>query len=417
MFYGVLDERLDNVLRIGLTGGMGAGKSTVSKVLAACGAVIVDSDVIAREVVEPGSPGLAAVVDAFGDDVLQADGSLDRAALAAKAFGSDESRMKLNSIVHPLVGKRTAELIDSAPPNAVVVQDIPLLVENGLGPLFNLVIVVFLDAEERVRRLVAHRDIPEADARARIAAQANDEQRRAAADVRLDNSGAPGEIDAEVLALWESRLVPFEVNIRTRSAARATPTLVAADPEWPEQAQRLIARLRLTCGASALRIDHIGSTAVPGLDSKNVIDLQITVADLKTADALAEPLANGGFPRIEHITTDEPKPASGVGGEADPALWAKRLHGSADPGRPANIHVRVKDWPGQQFALVFRDWLRAEPDVRAEYLELKGRAAAAAEGQSDYAAAIAAYVDTKEPWFEVAYDRAWQWAEETGWKA
>ncbi len=402
MFYGVLDETLDSVLRIGLTGGMGAGKSTVSKVLAACGAVIVDSDVIAREVVEPGSPGLAAIVDAFGEDVLQADGSLDRAALAAKAFGSDESRLKLNSIVHPLVGKRTAELIDSAPPNAVVVQDIPLLVENGLGPLFNLVIVVFLDAEERVRRLVAHRDIPEADARARIAAQASDEQRRAAADVRLDNSGSPGEIDAEVLALWESRLAPFEENIRTRSAARATPTLVAADPEWPEQAQRLIARLRLTCGASALRIDHIGSTAVPGLDSKDVIDLQITVRDIDAADALAEPLSQAGFPRLEGITTDNPKPVAGAA-DVDASMWVKRIHGSADPGRLANIHLRIDGGPAEQFAVVFRDWLRANTDVRDEYLEVKRQAVAAAQSELD------AYVEAKEPWFDAAYERAWEW--------
>ncbi len=402
MFYGVLDERLDDVLRIGLTGGMGAGKSTVSKVLAACGAVIVDSDVIAREVVEPGSPGLAAVVDAFGEDVLQADGRLDRPALAAKAFGSDESRMKLNSIVHPLVGKRTAELIDSAAPNAIVVQDIPLLVENSLGPLFNLVIVVFLDAEERVRRLVAHRDIPEADARARIAAQADDEQRRAAADVRLDNSGPPGSIDAEVLALWESRLAPFEENVRTSTAAGGKPTLVAADPEWPEQAQRLIARLRMTCGASALRIDHIGSTAVRGLDSKDVIDLQITVRDIDAADALAEPLSQGGFPLLDGITTDSPKPLPGST-DVDPSLWVERFHGSADPGRLANIHLRIDGGPAEQFAVVFRDWLRANAEVRDEYLEIKRRAAETAQSDLD------AYVDAKEPWFDAAYERAWKW--------
>ncbi|MBJ8343084.1 dephospho-CoA kinase [Antrihabitans sp. YC2-6] len=394
------------MLRIGLTGGMGAGKSTVSKVLSRCGAVIVDSDLIAREVVEPGTPGLAAVVDAFGTEVLQDDGSLNRPALAAKAFGDEESRKKLNSIVHPLVGKRTAELINSAPADGIVVQDIPLLVENGLAPLFNLVVVVHVDAEERVQRLAQSRGVPEADARARISAQATDEQRRAVADVWLDNSGPEGSIDGEVESLWEDRLVPFARNIQSGSVVRTMPALVPADPEWPSQAQRLIARLRVLCGGTASRIDHVGSTAVAGLPAKDVLDIQVTVADLAAADALAEPLASGGFPRIEKIMGDSPKPA-----DDDPAIWAKRIHGGADPGRPVNIHVRVDGWPNQRFALVFRDWLRAEPAVRDEYLEVKRAAAAAARKFPDYSSAIDAYVEAKEPWFDSAYVRALTWAD------
>ncbi|SEC69240.1 dephospho-CoA kinase [Rhodococcus jostii] len=403
-------------MRIGLTGGIGAGKSTVSKVLAELGAVIVDADVIAREVVEPGTPGLAALVERFGEEIRTADGTLDRPALAARAFADDESRLALNSIVHPLVGARTTEIIESAPKDAVLVQDIPLLVEGGMGAAFHLVAVVFVDAEERVQRLVGSRGMPETDARARIAAQADDDQRRAAADVWLDNSGAPGALEPEIRALWSDRLVPFESNIRTRTVVRVLPELTPPNLQWPAQADRLIARLSLVCGDRAVRIDHIGSTAVEGLPAKDVIDLQVTVANLETADDLADALADAGFPRIENITADDPKPAY-QGGETDPAVWGKRIHGGADPGRPVNIHLRVDGWPGQQFALVFRDWLRADADARAEYLDLKEGAAAKAATHTDYREAITAYVDAKTPWFDRAYHRAWEWAERTGWSA
>ncbi|MFZ2173488.1 MAG: dephospho-CoA kinase [Rhodococcus sp. (in: high G+C Gram-positive bacteria)] len=404
------------MLRIGLTGGIGAGKSTVSRVLADLGAVIVDADLIAREVVEPGTPGLAALVDRFGADILAADGSLDRAALAAKAFADDESRLALNAILHPLIGRRTMELVESAANDAIVVQDVPLLVESRMGPAFNLVLIVFAEAEERVRRLVGSRGLPESDARARIAAQADDEQRREAADVWLDNSGEPGSVESVVRALWSERLVPFESNIRTRTVVRTLPELVPSNPQWQSQADRLVARLKFVCGDRASRVDHIGSTAVDGLPAKDVIDLQVTVPDLAAADELADVLADAGFPRIENITMDDPKP-SYQGGETDPSLWSKRIHGGADPGRPVNIHLRVDGWPGQQFALLFRDWLRADSDARAEYAEIKQAAARKAAGHTSYEDAITAYVDAKTPWFDRAYHRAWEWAERMGWTA
>ncbi|NLE81887.1 MAG: dephospho-CoA kinase [Rhodococcus sp.] len=402
------------MLRVGLTGGIGAGKSTVSKVLAELGAVIVDADLIAREVVEPGSPGLTALVDRFGDGILDSAGALDRPALAALAFADDESRTALNAIVHPLVGKRTAEKVAEAPADAVVVQDIPLLVEGGMGPAFNLVAVVYVDAEERVHRLVGSRGMPESDARARISAQADDDQRRRAADIWLDNSGVPGALEPQIRELWNERLVPFEENVRTRTVVRTVPALVSADPAWPDAAARLIGRLQMICGERAQQIDHIGATAVPGLDADDVVDLQITVANLAVADELAEPLADSGFPRIEHITSDAPKPRY-VGGETDPAVWAKRLHGGADPARPVRIHIRVDGWPGQQFALLFRDWLRADDAVRGEYLELKKRAATAAAAHTEYVDASAAYADAKAPWFDDAFHRAHEWAERTAW--
>src|SRR5581483_1807456 len=161
------------MLRIGLTGGIGAGKSTVSATFAECGGVIVDGDVIAREVVEPGTEGLAKLVEAFGDDILLPDGALDRPALAAKAFGDEEQRATLNGIVHPLVAQRRAEIIDSVSDEKVIVEDIPLLVESGMAPLFPLVVIVHAGPDVRVQRLIK-RGMAESDARARIAAQATD---------------------------------------------------------------------------------------------------------------------------------------------------------------------------------------------------------------------------------------------------
>lgn len=386
----------------------------MSRILGELGAVVVDADLIAREVVEPGTPGLTALTAEFGPEILQSDGSLDRPALAAKAFGDEAARGRLNGILHPLIGTRTAELVAAAPPDSVVLQDIPLLVEGRMGAAFNLVIVVHVDEEERVRRLTESRGMPEADARARIASQASDEQRRAAADVWLDNSGPPDALAPVVEALWD-RLRQYADNVANSVVVRVPPVLVPADPQWAEQGRRLVERLRFVCGEQAVRVDHIGSTAVPGLDAKDVLDIQVTVESLDAADALADRLAQAGFPRVEDVTADDPKPAYGIGGEADPALWDKRFHASADPGRPANLHLRVDGWPGQWFALAFRDWLRANADERADYLAVKRRAAAEAAGTDDVLAATSRYLEVKTPWFDGAHARVTAWAEETGW--
>ena len=195
------------MLRIGLTGGIGSGKSTVSALLAERGAVVVDADRIAREVLAPGTPGLAAVVTEFGPGVEAPDGSLDRAALAGVVFADDAARQRLDALVHPLVRQRTAELVAAAPHDAVVVNDVPLLVETGQAGSYDLVLVVEADVETRVARLIG-RGLSEADAHARIAAQATDEQRRAAADVVLDNSGTPEQLAEQVDRFWTERVAP-----------------------------------------------------------------------------------------------------------------------------------------------------------------------------------------------------------------
>ncbi|MPQ99207.1 dephospho-CoA kinase [Modestobacter sp. I12A-02628] len=193
------------MLRIGLTGGIGSGKSTVAAMLVARGAVLVDADRIARAVLEPGTSGLAAVVEEFGEAVLAADGSLDRAALASVVFADPAARARLDALVHPLVRERAAEAIAAAPADAVVVQDVPLLVETGQSAAHDLVLVVQADLATRLARL-ADRGTTEADARARIAAQASDEERAAVADVVLDNSGTRADLEAAVEAFWRERV-------------------------------------------------------------------------------------------------------------------------------------------------------------------------------------------------------------------
>lgn len=304
------------MLRIGLTGGIGAGKSTVSATFSRHGGVIVDGDVIAREVVEPGTEGLTALVEAFGPGILLSDGSLDRPALAAIAFSDEDKRATLNGIVHPLVARRRAELIAAAGDDAVIIEDIPLLVESQMAPMFPLVIVVHADIEVRVARLLTHRGMSEDDARARIAAQATEPQRRDVADVWLDNSGSPDDLAAQALQLWEQRILPFADNIKAGRVVPLPTTPVPADPTWADQAQRILARLRTHCGHRAQRIEHVGPTAVAGQDAPDVIDVEVTVESVKVADELVEPLLAAGYPRVG----------------AD-------VYGSADPGRPTTVRV------------------------------------------------------------------------------
>ncbi|MDH6552003.1 dephospho-CoA kinase [Streptomyces sp. SAI-208] len=191
------------MLKVGLTGGIGAGKSEVSRLLVEHGAVLIDADRIAREVVAPGTPGLAAVVEAFGEDVLAEDGGLDRPRLGSIVFADPERLAVLNSIVHPLVGARSRELESAAAEDAVVVHDVPLLAENGLAPLYDLVVVVDASPETQLDRLVRLRGMTEQDARARMAAQATREKRLEIADVVIDNDVPLDELHRRVREVWD----------------------------------------------------------------------------------------------------------------------------------------------------------------------------------------------------------------------
>ncbi|MEK0099527.1 dephospho-CoA kinase [Streptomyces sp. A475] len=190
------------MLKVGLTGGIGAGKSEVSRLLVEHGAVLIDADRIAREVVEPGTPGLAAVVEAFGSEVLAPDGSLDRPARGAIVFADADHLAVLNSIVHPLGGARSAELEAAATGDSVVVHDVPLLAETGLAPLYDVVVVVDASPETQLDRLVRLRGMSEEDARARMAAQATRDKRLEIADIVIDNDVPLDELHRRVDAVW-----------------------------------------------------------------------------------------------------------------------------------------------------------------------------------------------------------------------
>jgi dephospho-CoA kinase len=191
------------VPRIGLTGGIGAGKSTVATILVSLGGVLIDADKVAREVVEPGTPGLDRVIERFGRGVVLPDGSLDRPALGRVVFGDDEALRDLNAIVHPLVGARMAEIIGALRDDDVQIHDIPLLVDNGLTEGFDKVVVVETPLELRLERLVATRpQLTRADALAVIAKQVTDEQRRAVADIVIVNDGTQAELRVKVEAIW-----------------------------------------------------------------------------------------------------------------------------------------------------------------------------------------------------------------------
>jgi dephospho-CoA kinase len=373
------------VLSVGLTGGIGSGKSAVSALLTARGAAVVDADVIAREVVAPGTPGLARIVAEFGDEVLAPDGTLDRPALGARVFADEAARLRLNAIVHPLVGEQTLARMAQAERDGVrvLVHDVPLLVESGLGAGYHLVVVVDAPVDLRLARL-EERGLPREQATSRMAAQAGDAQRQAAADAWIDNAGSRGDLDRQVRALWDERLVPFSDNLSEgRPAPRGPVHLVEPQERWAADGVRLVARLRhLTGGAE---VEHVGSTAVPGLRARDVVDLQVTVADRAAVQALEPALSAGGFPRRRDVTGDH------VRAHPDPVAWRRHVHLSADPGRAADVHVRVAGSTSARASLALRDRLRADARAREEYAALKTQLAerhaddvdAYAEGKSE----------------------------------
>ena len=198
------------MIRIGLTGGIASGKSAVAELLRAHGAVVIDADRLAREVVEPGTEGLAAIEARFGREVLRADGRLDRTALGRVVFADAAARRDLEAIVHPAVRARAAELAAAAPPDAVVVLMIPLLVETGQAEAFDLVVVVDVEPEVQLARLRARDGLDESEALSRVKAQVDRATRLAAADVVIHNNGEPTELAAEVDRFWAEQVVPLQ---------------------------------------------------------------------------------------------------------------------------------------------------------------------------------------------------------------
>lgn len=300
------------MLRIGLTGGIAAGKSVVARRLEGLGAVLVDADVLARRVVEPGSEGLQQVADAFGPEILAEDGSLDRPALGRVIFGDAAARERLNAIIHPRVRSASASLIVAAPEDAIVVEDIPLLVETGQAARFHLVIVVDAPHAERVRRMIEHRGMDESDAEQRIDAQVPGPERLREADAVLSNAGTADQLLAAVDALWRSRILPFAADLAT-----GQPAVIAAVRPMPsdmalEGTSDLPRRVRAKIEAALP--EGVQATCEP-LDEERSDDvttaaLRIVVREADHEDVAAA-LAAAGFPQRD--------PGSGLHRGSDPA--------------------------------------------------------------------------------------------------
>jgi dephospho-CoA kinase len=394
---------MHGMLYVGLTGGIGAGKSTVARQLASLGAAVIEADQVAREVVAPGTPLLAAIVNHFGAKMLLADGSLDRTQLGNLVFANPTALADLERLTHPAIEARTAELIAQVPRDEVIVHDVPLLIEKGMSANYHLVIAVLAEESVRLRRLVALRGMNIDDVRARMATQASDTVRHRTADILIDNSGSAEVLRQQVEHLWRDRLDPYDDNLCTLTRAKRPQyppvPIIDYQPDWPDQAERLSARLRRALsavrGCDAAIIEHIGSTAVPGLAAKNVIDLQLSLSSLNLADLpeFEQALNAVGYVQTAGNVEDNTK---------DGTPWPKRFYGSMDPGQFVHLHVRVTGSPNATFAIAFREWLRAHPGECAEYTTLKRALVESALDTTTYA-------NSKEPWFDAVYPRVMEW--------
>ncbi len=326
------------MLRVGLTGGIGSGKSTVAVLLRELGAVVTDADAVAREVVEPGMPALAAIRHRFGEQVIGPDGRLDRAGLAARVFPDPQELRALEAITGPAIAARVAELRGAVPADRVDVYDMPLLVEHGGWVHEHLTLVVGASEGERIRRLVEQRGLAEADARARVARQATDGQRRAAADEWIDNEGSRADTEAQVRAIWERRLVPYDANLRGGIPARR-PDLSApwvADPAWAARGERVCARVAAALTGRGVRVELLGSTVGTGVLAGDVVEVQLGVRSWEQVDepAFVAALGRAGYlPQPDR--GDVPRPA-GSDPHSSPAL---RFEGQ-DPGGLVDLQVR-----------------------------------------------------------------------------
>lgn len=390
------------MLQIGLTGGIGSGKSTVASLLAELGGHLVDADALAREVVEPGTPGLAQVQEAFGPGVLTEEGALDRSELAARVFGDEQARARLNAIVHPLVRSRTEAIVADLPEDAVVIQDVPLIVENDLAADYHLVVVVGTDRHVRTLRLQRDRGMTPTQVEARMRAQATDEDRRRVADVWIDNGADPEATRLQVAHFWHTRAIPYAENLAAgRPAPRSEHPVLSRPPgpprTWAVQAEYLLERL-LRAGGDLIRTaDHVGSTAVPGLLGQDVIDLQLGVDDPAAAEDLTQRLRQAGFPGVR--TAGRPQAPSNP--------WRGLAHRGADPGRAVNVCLKTGQ-AARRRAVLLRDWLRDDAVARQEYAALKS-------ALIEQGSPAAGYRAGKDRWLEGAVQRMQAWADHTGW--
>ncbi len=394
------------VLIVALTGGIGAGKSTVAQDLRGFGAVVIDADESARWVVRPGSSGLAEVVEGFGPTVLDGRGELDRAALASTVFGDPTARKQLEAIIHPLVRAHMQDLTDQADERGarLVVHDIPLLVESRLDLDYPLVITVEADEDVRIRRL-ERRGLPAGQSQARMATQAAVGLRTSAADVVIDNNGDEAHLARVVHDLWAQRLSPFADDLAHHVGARLEgPALSEWHRGWADEAARALARIGHRLGPD-VSLHHIGSTSVVGLAAKDVIDLQIGVSD----DAAIQSALTALDPDLGYVRSEDelvPEKSYGPG-----VVSVQGFLRSADPGRRAHVHIRPLGSQAWRFNLLLRDYLRANDDDRLAYEDEKRRLVHQhPESTQDYADAKTAFMAALHPRMEV-------WAGESGWSA
>lgn len=330
------------MLSIGLTGGIAAGKSLLSTRFRELGAVVIDADQLARDVVAPGTPGLLAVVERFGPEILLPDGSLNRPALGARVFVNKSELADLNAITHPLVRAAATVMKNDAGPGTVVVQDIPLLVETGQGPNFHLVLVVQASVDERLRRMIADRGMSRDEALARIAAQASDVERAAVADVLIENHGDPAIALAALDSLWHDRLLPYAANL-----AAARPADHVCSIEGPVEvlaAERLVARISHALGERALSVRAINIAEGSGRTVPIRVEIRVERTANTTSEQLTEDLAEVGFfPKSvaarEKALPNQPR----LDSRNSTGLWTASegsfRFGSADPGCPVIIVV------------------------------------------------------------------------------
>lgn len=378
------------MLRIGLTGGIGAGKSTIAEEFRERGIPVIDADEIAREIVEPGEPALESLLSEFGEQVLHPDGTLNRGGLAVAAFSDPQSTAKLNAIMHPAIVERTREHYERHAHASIVVHDVPLLVENSMTRQYHLAVLVDTPADIRLKRLVDSRGMDPADAQKRISAQAGDAERLAACDVVIDNSGTPESAQAAFAEVFEKRIQPFADNLAAgRTAERSGVQLVPAGEQHARAAQRLSSRMShalAEAGLSDAEVEHIGSTSVPGLLAKDIIDLQVLTTTEAEWDAAAEALTAAGYPQHHVDAFDDWDDAGHV---------AKRFHRNADPGQPVNVHVRTRGSLSARFAAHFAQRLRTDAALRADYEGTKKRLAE----QLIDDRSTSRYIEAKEPFF------------------